>query len=610
MAHDIKRVQKSADIYKGPRTVLIKKTDTGFGFNVRGQVSEGGQLKSINGVLYAPLQHVSAILEDGAAETAGVRPGDRILEVNEENVEGATHRQVVDLIKAGGDELKLTVISVPAKDAHRLDPEDEFFYDYTDVITIRLDLPSFEHVEENGMKYVIYVITLSEKVVARRRYSEFLSLYTELEKIFTDFQFPKFPGKWPFQMSDQQLEKRRISLQNFIKNTFNIRVIMECDLVQDFLNLNSINLDYEAEISKKSSESADEPELHKYNPDEELGSTKVSPQKAEVDTRQLNGGAESKSNSTEEQKPSEKVTETKKPAKPSIPTLKPNQISISLFDNSDIIMTIERQTKANDVLEHVFDKLGIPENKKIFFGLFCPTRENFFVKLRTDDLIVPKLKGRKKREVKIRKWLFSRNQESDVLSGDSKISEYVYQQAIEDVKQGHIKTTGRALAQLKMLASQNKTSDYMEMVSQANDYNHVTFPHCPCDSRKKGHVIVVASYETFKLYACSEEGELENQVIQFSWDEMKEWETEEEEDSENRAFCFQYQRGEKKPRWVKVFSEYCEYMKDCFERILEERKWSKEAEQEGDVSEGNTFSKQQVSSAEAEDNSDDDDGGL
>ena len=29
-------------IYKGPRTVFFKKTETGFGFNVRGQVSEGG----------------------------------------------------------------------------------------------------------------------------------------------------------------------------------------------------------------------------------------------------------------------------------------------------------------------------------------------------------------------------------------------------------------------------------------------------------------------------------------------------------------------------------------------------------------------------------------
>lgn len=65
----------------GPRVVTIHKTETGFGFNVRGQVSEGGQLRSINGELYAPLQHVSAVLDNGAAELAGIKKGDRILEV-------------------------------------------------------------------------------------------------------------------------------------------------------------------------------------------------------------------------------------------------------------------------------------------------------------------------------------------------------------------------------------------------------------------------------------------------------------------------------------------------------------------------------------------------
>lgn len=68
-------------ITAGPRVVTIYKTETGFGFNVRGQVSEGGQLRSINGELYAPLQHVSAVLDGGAAEKAGIRKGDRILEV-------------------------------------------------------------------------------------------------------------------------------------------------------------------------------------------------------------------------------------------------------------------------------------------------------------------------------------------------------------------------------------------------------------------------------------------------------------------------------------------------------------------------------------------------
>ncbi len=74
------RAAAAADPF-GPRLVKIVKSETGFGFNVRGQVSEGGQLRSINGELYAPLQHVSAVLKGGAADKAGILKGDRILEV-------------------------------------------------------------------------------------------------------------------------------------------------------------------------------------------------------------------------------------------------------------------------------------------------------------------------------------------------------------------------------------------------------------------------------------------------------------------------------------------------------------------------------------------------
>lgn len=71
----------AATVMSGPRTVRIVKSESGYGFNVRGQVSEGGQLRSINGELYAPLQHVSAVLPGGAADRAGIAKGDRILEV-------------------------------------------------------------------------------------------------------------------------------------------------------------------------------------------------------------------------------------------------------------------------------------------------------------------------------------------------------------------------------------------------------------------------------------------------------------------------------------------------------------------------------------------------
>lgn len=45
---------------------------------------------------------------------------------NNVNVEGATHKQVVDLIKSGGDVLTLTVISVTPQEAERLEPCEDF----------------------------------------------------------------------------------------------------------------------------------------------------------------------------------------------------------------------------------------------------------------------------------------------------------------------------------------------------------------------------------------------------------------------------------------------------------------------------------------------------
>lgn len=45
---------------------------------------------------------------------------------------------------------------------------------------------------------------------------------------------------------------------------------------------------------------------------------------------------------------------------------------------------------------------------------------------------------------------------------------------------------------------------------------------------------------------------LQNQVIAFDWVEMQRWDT----DEEGMAFCFEYARAEKKPRWVKIFTPY------------------------------------------------------
>ena len=74
------------------------------------------------------------------------------------NVEGATHKQVVDLIRAGEKELILTVLSVPPHEADNLDPSDDSlgqsFYDYTEKQAVPISVPTYKHVEQNGEKFV------------------------------------------------------------------------------------------------------------------------------------------------------------------------------------------------------------------------------------------------------------------------------------------------------------------------------------------------------------------------------------------------------------------------------------------------------------------------
>lgn len=52
-------------------------------------------------------------------------------------------------------------------------------------------------------------------------------------------------------------------------------------------------------------------------------------------------------------------------------------------------------------------------------------------------------------------------------------------------------------------------SQYLSLLRACEGYNEIIFPHCSCDSRRKGHVITAISVHHFKLHACTEEGTLE-----------------------------------------------------------------------------------------------------
>lgn len=92
------------------------------------------------------------------------------------------------------------------------------------------------------------------------------------------------------------------------------------------------------------------------------------------------------------------------------------------------------------------------------------------------------------------------------------------------------------------------------------DYNSVLFPHCKCDARKVGHVIVSISHSHIRLKACSDEGVLEDQEHTFPWEMV----VQHEADMEEEALTFQYTREGKSPRWVRVYSLYVRtYLLHC-----------------------------------------------
>lgn len=73
------------------------------------------------------------------------------------SVEGATHKQVVDLIRAGEKELVLTVLSVPPQEADGLEGGEEVQpnYDYSDKQAVPISIPTYKHVEQHSERFVV-----------------------------------------------------------------------------------------------------------------------------------------------------------------------------------------------------------------------------------------------------------------------------------------------------------------------------------------------------------------------------------------------------------------------------------------------------------------------
>jgi len=90
-----------------PRLCHIRKWShfDGFGFTLHSDKTDGSQI-------------IGKIDEDSPAAAGGLKPGDKIIEINGVNVTRENHKQVVERIKSGGEETRLLVADKECQEYH------------------------------------------------------------------------------------------------------------------------------------------------------------------------------------------------------------------------------------------------------------------------------------------------------------------------------------------------------------------------------------------------------------------------------------------------------------------------------------------------------------
>ncbi|XP_066518203.1 Na(+)/H(+) exchange regulatory cofactor NHE-RF2 isoform X2 [Hoplias malabaricus] len=133
-----------------PRLCCMEMTDGGYGFNLHCDKSRVGQF-------------VRSVDPDSPAERAGLRPGDRVVQVNDRIVEGLKHSDVVALIRGNGGHTELLVV----------DSE-------TDSLFKKLGItPTTEHLKEDCVDGPLIESPVSDRPITRNSASASPSPITE-----------------------------------------------------------------------------------------------------------------------------------------------------------------------------------------------------------------------------------------------------------------------------------------------------------------------------------------------------------------------------------------------------------------------------------------------
>jgi sorting nexin-27 len=258
------------------------------------------------------------------------------------------------------------------KEAEKLEPGDESssysYFDYSEKRSLPISIPDYNYNERNGDKYVVFNIYMAGRHLCSRRYREFSNLHNNLKKEFPDFQFPKLPGKWPFSLSDQQLDTRRRGLEQYLEKVCAIRVIAESDVMQEFLTdfddehvLNQLSVKFEFSYS--------------------------------FDFVYLKGT-----------------------------NAAPVDLKILLPDKNTISVNVRKNSSTVDVYQVVIEKIGLSREVASYFALFEIVEYGFERKLQPNEfphnLYIQNYSTAASTCLLIKKWLFTLNKEIELSHDD------------------------------------------------------------------------------------------------------------------------------------------------------------------------------------------------
>nr|XP_021325916.1 SH3 and multiple ankyrin repeat domains protein 1-like [Danio rerio] len=106
-------IEVPSDYIIKEKTVLLQKKDNeGFGFVLRGAKAQTPVEEFSPTPAFPALQYLESVDEGGVAWRSGLRMGDFLIEVNGINVVKVGHRQVVNMIRQGGNSLMVKVVMV------------------------------------------------------------------------------------------------------------------------------------------------------------------------------------------------------------------------------------------------------------------------------------------------------------------------------------------------------------------------------------------------------------------------------------------------------------------------------------------------------------------